>query len=98
MHAYCYASGLIKFGRTVPDGALPIASGPPKTLRDFVEVKARHGYKTRSVKGRPTKIPGTDCLLVPGIPEAPDQGKALDALHAWLDWIKNKAPKDVVVL
>jgi hypothetical protein len=98
MHAYCYASGLIEFGRKVPDGALPFASGPAKALRSFVEPLARHGYKTRRVRGRPTKIPGTDCLLVPGIPEAPDQDKALDALHAFMGWIGKKPPAGITVL
>lgn len=97
--AYCWASGLIEFTDSkLPADALPIARGPDKDVREFVEVKARHGYKTRDVNGRPTKIPGTDCLLVPGIPEAPDQGAAYDALRAWAGWIKDHAPKGVTVL
>jgi len=98
MRAYCFASGQIEFGRSIPDGALPIAVGPSQKLRDFIEPVARHGYHTRLIKGRPTKIPGTDSLLVPGIPEATDQERALDALHAWLDWMKDQAPKGVSVL
>jgi len=97
MHAYCYASGHIDFARSVPDGALPIARGPARTLRDFIEVHARHGYRTRKVRGRPTKIPGSDMLLVPGVPEAPDQSAGCDALRAWCDWLKKGAPKGVVV-
>jgi len=98
MRAYCYASGLIEFGSLVPSGALPIAMGPEKPLRDFIETMARHGYDTRNVKGRPTKIPGTECLLVPGVPEAPDQDKGLEAFQAWLAWIGKKPPKGVTVL
>ncbi len=97
MKAYCYASGLIEFGAKIPDGALPIASGPERPLRKFIEPLARHGYSTREVEGRPQKIPGSDTLLVPGIPEAPDQSKGLDALHAWLEWIAKRAPKKVKV-
>jgi hypothetical protein len=95
IHAYCYASGLIAFGRSRPDGTLPIAYGPAKTLREFIETKARHGYRTRKIKGRPTKIPGSDTLLVPGVPEAPNQSVALAALREWRKWIQKKAPKNI---
>jgi hypothetical protein len=98
IRAYCYATGLIDFGRRIPAGALIIARGPDKELRDFIEVNARHGYRTRKVNGRPTKVPGSDTLLVPGIPEAANQHLALDALHAWMKWIATKAPKGVRVL
>jgi hypothetical protein len=98
MRAFCYASGLIEFGRAVPDGALPIAHGPSRALRDFIETQARHGYRTRKVRGRPTKIPGSETLLVPGIPEAPDQFAALDALHGFLSWIAKNAPEGVVAV
>ncbi len=97
MKAFCYASGLIEFGEELPDGALPIASGRKKPLRDFIEVQARHGYSTRVVNCRPTKIPGTETLLVPVEPQAPDDGAGLDALHAWLDWCRKHAPKGVSV-
>lgn len=97
MRAYCWASGLIEFGRKLPDGALPIASGPSKVLREFVDTRARHGYRTHLVNGRPTKIPGTETLLVPGIPEAPDQAAAGDALFAFRQWIGKKPPKGVAV-
>lgn len=99
MRAYCYASGLIHFGRKVPDGALPFAKGPAKTLRDFIGVKARHGYKTRNIKGRPTKIPGTEMLLVPGIPEAELMGDdPLVKLQEFCKWIRDHAPKGVTVI
>lgn len=87
MRAYCYASGLIEFGRHMPEGALPIAQGPAKPLREFIETVARHGYSTHTVNGRPQKIPGTDCLLVPGVPEAPNKIAAVDALTAFVTWI-----------
>src|SRR5205814_332429 len=71
IHAFCFASGHIEFGASIPDGALAIAHGRQDIVRNLIEATARHGYKSRRVKGRITKIPGTDCLLVPGIPEAP---------------------------
>lgn len=99
MKAYCYASGLIEFGNRVPSGALPIARGPEKKLSAFIEVMARHGYSTKVVKGRPTKIPGSETLLVPGVPESQDdQSHALDAFQAWLRWIAPLAPKELTVL
>jgi hypothetical protein len=87
IRAYCYASGLIGFGSKIPKGAIVIARGPAKELRDFIDGVARHGYSTRMVRGRRTKIPGTETLLVPGIPEAPNQAVGIDALEIWLGWI-----------
>ncbi len=98
IRAYCFASGLIEFGSRIPKGALIIARGPEKELRDFIGCKARHGYRTRKVNGRPTKIRGSDTLLVPGVPEAGDQHAALDALHAWMKWIAIGVPPGVRVL
>lgn len=86
MHAYCWASGQIEFGTRIPEGALPIARGPARKVRDFVEAVARHAYEGET-------------LLVPGIPEAPDQSAALTALQAWLDWISvHRLPRGVEVL
>lgn len=52
--AYCWASGLIEFGNTLPEGALPIVTGNEKQVHDVVTVLARHAYNGD--------------LLVPGIP------------------------------
>ncbi|MGG6201420.1 host nuclease inhibitor protein [Salmonella enterica] len=65
--AYCWASGLIGFGNTLPEGALPIIVGEEKQVRDVVGVLARHAYNGD--------------LLVPGIPEAADQNEAREALE-----------------
>jgi hypothetical protein len=98
IRAFCFASGHIEFGKRVPKGAIPFARGEEQALRDYIEPLARHGYRTELVKGRPTKIPGTETLLVPGIPEALDQWAALDALNAWLKWIAAKPPIGITVL
>ncbi|EKM3464766.1 host nuclease inhibitor protein [Escherichia coli] len=66
--AYVWASGLIEFGDKVPDGALPVISGEEKAVKDVIEVLARHS-RTAPVQ-----------LLVPGIPEAPNQRLAQEAL------------------
>lgn len=97
MRAYCWASGLIEFGRSIPDGALPIARGPAKALREFINDRARHGYRSEVVNGRRTKVPGTEHLLVPGVPEAKDGNAAVDALTAFRAWIGKKPPKGVIV-
>lgn len=76
MIAYCYASGLIEFGRKVPDGALEITRGPAKTVRNLMIATARHGYGRSAGK-----------LLVPGVPEAPNQSAGLDALLAFRRWL-----------
>lgn len=64
--AYCRASGLIEFGHTLPEGALPIVTGSEKKVRDVVEVLARHAYNGD--------------LLVPGIPEAESMDEYREAL------------------
>ncbi|EBI2125149.1 host nuclease inhibitor protein [Salmonella enterica] len=64
--AYCWASGLIEFGNTLSEGALPIVTGSEKRVRDVVTVLARHAYNGD--------------LLVPGIPEAASQDEAREAL------------------
>lgn len=68
MVAYCYADGAIRFGKRSAKGALPIAaSANEHHLREAVQGVARKGYQD-------------GVWLVPGIPEAPDQGAALEAL------------------
>ena len=92
MKAYAYASGLVEIGRRVPKGALPLLiEGSRKKLTDFLEVVCRHGYATEVIDGRTQKKPGTECLLVPGVPEAPNPQAALDALCSFCDWIKPQA-------
>lgn len=98
IRAYCYASGLIEFGRAIPKGAIVIARGPEQLLKSFIETHARHGYRTRKVNGRPIKVRGSDTLLVPGVPEAENQWDAGTALKRWSAWIAVGAPKGVRVL
>lgn len=87
MKAYCYASGLIQFGPRTPPGAIQIAAGREADLRKVIGVLARHG------KGE-----STGCLLVPGVPEAPesdgDKAKG-DALAEWLKWCAKRKHRGV---
>ncbi len=73
---YCYANGAIKFRSVrlgLPDGALPIVTGPGKIIRERISGVARHGYDGKT-------------LLVPGVPEAVNQMDAVDALLKWKAW------------
>ncbi len=72
MKAFCYRKGQIGFGRSVPDGALLLGSGPARTLREKVSGLARHAYDNIT-------------LLVPGVPEAPDDTAALKAVGVFCD-------------
>nr|WP_156964243.1 host nuclease inhibitor protein [Trabulsiella guamensis] len=65
--AYAWASGLIEFGKVVPDGAVPVITGDESRVRELIGVWARHSRVS-------------DQLLVPGVPEAPDQHEGMDAL------------------
>lgn len=74
MHAYCYRSGEIGFGFTIPDGALPLGMGRAKNLREIVEVNSRIAYDGKT-------------LLVPGIPEADTDDVALAAWRYFRDLV-----------
>lgn len=80
--AWCWASGVIEIGDALPadkpdgGGAIEVAEGPKSELDLAIGTLARHGH-TRGV------------LLVPGVPEAPDQRAAADALAAWIRWCQN---------
>jgi len=80
MIAYCYRSGRIGFGRSVPEGAIKVAQGRAKQLRDLIGVTARHAYDGKT-------------LLVPGIPEADTDEHAADALEQFINWISPSVEK-----
>lgn len=85
LKAFCFASGHIQFGYAVPRGALIIATGEDKSLREFIETKARHARV------------GTD-LFVPGVPEADNEEAGMEALEKFLAWIRpHGAEKDIKV-
>lgn len=87
MVAYCWANGVIGFGRKVPDGALEIARGPSKALRRWIAGVSRLAYDNKT-------------LLVPGVPEAPNQRSACTALLSFLKWLgkpRRTIPQGVVV-
>lgn len=78
--AYCYRSGHIEFGNALPAGALPLAHGKDKLVRQHISVTARLAYDNKT-------------LLVPGIPEAKDDSEARAALVAHLRWLKKRERK-----
>jgi len=80
MLAYCWRSGRIDFGRSVPEGAIKIAKGPSKKLKQLISAVARHAYDNKT-------------LLVPGVPEADTDDHAADALERFIEWISPSVSK-----
>jgi hypothetical protein len=81
-HAWCWATGLIEFGDVIPEDACHFASGPRRALMQVVAVVARHG------QGK-----SAGALLVPGVPEAPNQKQGMDALLAFERWLEPRNGK-----
>jgi hypothetical protein len=84
--AFCDRNGVIEFakGKKIPEGMLPIASGPARFIKQVIGVAARHAYDNKT-------------LLVPGVPEAPTERKAGDALRAFCDWLKQRNHSQITV-
>lgn len=80
MIAYCWRTGRIDFGRSVPEGAIKVAQGPAKKLRELISATARHAYDGET-------------LLIPGIPEADSDKHAGDALEQFINWIAPSVAK-----
>jgi len=78
MIAYCYRSGEIMFGPSLPAGAIQLISGKSADVRKIIEPAARLAYDGRT-------------LLVPGIPEAGTDDEALYALERFQAWIDRRA-------
>lgn len=64
--AFAWRSGIIEFGRRIPNGALPVDHGTERSVHRRVEPLARHAYDGKT-------------LLVPGVPEAVSDAEAFDA-------------------
>lgn len=77
MYAYCFANGVIKFGQWVPKGAIKMAKGKAGPLRTVITATARLAYDSST-------------LLVPGVPEAPNQDEGLMALSKHLAWLSKR--------
>lgn len=89
---YCYASGLAKFGKKVPDGAIEI----DRQTKSQREAEARRMKKLDPIL-RPLSWKenlmvkcrlGYDgkTILIPGVPEAENQKEGLDALLKFKAW------------
>ena len=89
--AWCWASGLIEIGDTLPPdapgggGAIEIARGPKYALKGQIGALARHGKGASAGE-----------LLVPGVPEAESQRAKGDALAQWLAWCGRRKSRDGV--
>ena len=75
MKAFVYRSGLVGMAESTPDTALEVGAAPEAILKPIVEVVSRHAYK------------GED-FLCPGVPEAPNDDAALDAVIDFRKQIK----------
>lgn len=84
-YAYCWKSGLIQIGESVPTGAVYLAADSRSRLRKVISVLARHAYKKPGQKRQP--------LLVPGIPEASDLDAAMNAVDAFSALIESRLDK-----
>ena len=72
--AYAWASGLIEFGQTLPNGALPIITGEENRIRDLIDIHARQSRA------------GSE-LHVPGDTEASNQQEGCKVLMRFTDHI-----------
>jgi len=76
--AYCWASGLIEFGRKVPEGAIQISKGTGRKWKERIQVRARLAYDGKS-------------YLVPGIPEGEDNKAKVEALARFAQFVNRAA-------
>lgn len=79
MIAYCFADGELQFASRLPAGALPIARHEGR--------KGTADWK-RMIKNWCRRSYDGQVYLVPGIPEAPDQMAAVDALSRFVNRIE----------
>ncbi len=70
MKAYCYFSGHIGFGDSLPAGTLPIIEGDRHEIQNLIEDTARLG-------------PDGKTYFVPGVTESSGSGDGVDALIAY---------------
>jgi hypothetical protein len=73
--AYCWATGVIRIGETLPDGAIPLAIGDP-------------GLLTRVVGGLATMAWDNVIMLIPGFGLAEDSDAKLDAVSRFADLVQ----------
>lgn len=98
---YCYASGVARFGRSVPAGAMVIDSQTDEE-RDAEKMLLKAQAKLHKINHRKYEFPGTPwkrrmavkmrlaydgkTLLVPGVPEAETQAEKYKALQKFRRW------------
>ncbi|MCR9218951.1 MAG: hypothetical protein NXI21_01875 [Alphaproteobacteria bacterium] len=77
MHAYCYRSGEIGFGETIPKGCLSLIEGDEAAME---RVKTRARWKRD----------GSGDVLVPGLPEAGSEEEAYLALRVFRRFLRGE--------
>ncbi|WPN56667.1 hypothetical protein [Pseudomonas sp. P9_31] len=73
--AYCFASGHIEFGSTVPDGAIALAIGEDKTVREIISGTAQLSRQDN------------ETWFVPGVAGAPNQREGILAMARYIQWL-----------
>lgn len=77
LFAFCWASGEVGFGSSVPEGAITLAQGRNRIVRQNIMATSRMAYDGKT-------------LLVPGIPEAESYDDAEKALAKHIGWLKQR--------
>jgi hypothetical protein len=73
--AYCFSSGHIGFGVTLPEGAIALATGEEKMVRDILIACARLSRLDN------------ETLFVPGVPEAQSPHEGMTAVARFIQWL-----------
>ena len=74
VHVYCWRSGQIEIGDSVPEGAMHIASGQEDIVREHIQGTARLAHDNET-------------YLVPGVPEAESDSAAITAVCRYVQWL-----------
>lgn len=74
-HAYVWRNGVVEFGPTIPEGAMPIAYFATKEALDKIQVMCRLSYDNET-------------MLMNGVPEAESDAEAYVAYNKFLDQLK----------
>jgi hypothetical protein len=75
MYAYCFRSGHVEFGNSVPKGAIAVSKGTGKAWQSRIKALCRTSYDGKS-------------HLIPGLLEAKTTEAALDALSRFQEWVR----------
>lgn len=78
--AFCYASGLLRFGARLPKGAIALCRCDSEAEQEKVIALARTAYDNKN-------------LLVPGVPEADNHREGLEAVFRFTERLEKRGLK-----